>query len=319
MASIKTTNAVISYLLEYGDSPRIDIAKALSLTKASVTLVTNDMINKGVIVEQGEMFDETKKNIRGRRKILLSINPDYKVTIGVALLDNNIIIGVTNLNGDVFAKKKIEFIFTSYDELVDRIIKEINLILTENLINIEDILAAGIVLSKSNKKIIIGNSLDDELAKFKADISKKVNYSVVVGTIAKSCLLAQRVFNNVKTPDSMMLLSLIADVDIGLCVNSKFFNGRNNISGGSLLIENAINKFYLDNDTNALTDTIALCLSVLDLHNVYAFGGLLDDTNIIEQINKKLGNHTKINPPIMNKDTLFLAGCGKALFECLVV
>lgn len=319
MASTKTTNAVISYLLEYGDSPRIDIAKALSLTKASVTLVTNDMISKGVIIEQGEMFDETKKTIRGRRKILLSINPDYKVTIGVALLDNHIIIGVTNLNGDIFTKKRIEFKFTTYDDIINKIISEVNLILTENLINIEDILAVGLVLSKANEKIIIGDSIEEGLNKIQSDISQKVNYNIVVGTIAKSCLLAQRVFDKSCTPESMIMLTLVNDVDIGLCVNSNFFCGKNNLSGGRLLIENALNQFNIDNDIDSLSKTIALCLTVLDLHNVYALGGILSDVNIVEQLNNKLDNNTKIKNPIMNEDTLFLAGCGQALFECLIV
>lgn len=319
MASAKTTNAVISYLLEHGDSPRIDIAKGLSLTKASVTLVTNEMISKGVIVERGEMFDGTKKTIRGRRKILLTINPDYKLTIGVALLDESIIIGVTNLNGDIFAKKKIKYIFTTYDAIINIIIREIDLILTDNLMSFEDVLAVGLILSKFNKNMITSDNLDDELDKIKSDISKKVNYNVVVGTIAKSCLLAQRVFDKDTTPESMIMLSLIDGVDVGLCVNSKFFNGKNNGSGGSILIENALNKFNLINNIDTFIDTITICLSVLDLHNVYAYGGVLDDINVVDRINKKLGNYSKINHPIMNEDTLFLAGCGKALFECLVV
>lgn len=318
MASAKTTNAVISYLLEFGNSPRIDIAKALSLTKASVTLVTNDMIQKGIIVEQGEMFDESKKTIRGRRKILLSINPDYKVTIGVALLNDKIIIGVTNLNGDIFAKKTIIFDFTNYEELIDKIVDEINIISNDNLIKAEDILAVGLVLSKNNKQLILCDSLEESLSKIKDDISQKVSYNVVAGTFAKSSLLAQRVFDKISTPDSMMVLTLVDGIDIGLCINSKIFTGKNNLSGGYSLIEKAIERFKLDNNIDALSETIAICLSVMDLHNLYTFGGIMLDDNIVEQINKKLAEQTKIAKPIVNEDNLFLAGCGQALFECLV-
>lgn len=319
MASTKTTNAVISYLLEYGDSPRIDIAKALSLTKASVTLVTNDMLEKGVIVEKGEVFDDNEKTIRGRRKILLSINPDYKVTIGVALLKNKLMIGVTNLNGDVFAKKTIEYTPLSYDELVDEIVKQVEIISKDNLIEAEDILATGIVLSKSSSDIIEGETLDDKIEKIKLDLSQKAISNIVVGSIAKSCLMAQRVFTRSNCTNSVMVLSMIDNLDIGICINSNLFSGKNNSSGGYKIIEKALLKYQYDNDVEAFTDTVSFCLSVMDVHNVYGIGGVLSDNDILDKINKKVETKTKIISPIMCSDTLFLSGCGQALYQCLAV
>lgn len=319
MASTKTTNAVITYLLEYGNSPRIDIAKALSLTKASVTLVTNDMLAKGIIVEQGEIFDEKNKTLRGRRKILLSINPDYKVTIGVTILEKKLILGITNLNGDIFAKKTITHNIDSYEVLLNKIVEEINIILKDNLIKLEDILAAGIVVSKLSSMEILGSSVEDAIVKIKTDMSTRVPYNVVAGTIAKSSLLAQRVFGNINAPDSLFMLTCIEGVDIGLCINSKLFNGKNNHSGGLQMIEQAISNYMVDNDMEILTNTISTCFAVMDMHNVFIFGGVLSDLSVVDKINYKLNSKVRVNPPIMCEDTLFLSGCGQALFECLIL
>lgn len=318
MASIKTTNAVISYLLEFGSSPRIDIARALSLTKASVTLVTNDMLDKGIIVEQGEIFDEKNKTIRGRRKILLSINPDYKVTIGIAVLTDKILIGITNLKGDIFAKKIIPFNLISYSDILNLILQEVDLLLKDNLINIEDILAAGVVCSTSFSNLIAGDSFEQKTEVLKSDLSSKVSYQIVVGSIAKSSLMAQRVFGEISNPSSTIMITLVEDLDVGLCINSTLFKGRDNWAGGRLILEKSINKYNADKDIEKLTDAISLCLSVLDLHNVYAFGSIFSNIAVIEKINNKILTETKINPPTMNEETLFLSGCGQALFECLV-
>lgn len=318
MASTKTTNAVITYLLEFGSSPRIDIAKALSLTKASVTLVTNEMLSKGIIIEQGEIFDDSNKTVRGRRKILLSINPDYKVAIGVSIVGNNLTVGITNLNGDIFAKKNLTFTFSSINHLCDKITDEVHLLLKENLINEDDILALGIVLSKKSSEYLEGDNFDKKIDFLKTELSKKVHYQIVVGSIAKSSLMAQRVFGKTHNPNSLMMISLIEGVEISLCINSSIFTGKNNLSGGLDLIEKAITRYEIDNNVEILSETLSVCLSVMDLHNIFAFGGIISNYHIVENINQKLSIHSKIETPFMAEDTLFLSGCGQALFECLI-
>lgn len=319
MASTKTTNAVISYLLEFGDSPRIDIAKALSLTKASVTLVTNEMLEKKIIIEKGEIFDETKKTIRGRRKILLSINPDYKVTVGVALLKDKLIIGITNLKGDVFAKTTVALTTIAYPALIEKITENIELLLKDNLIKEEDILALGVVLSRDCDKYQKDVSLEDRIINVKRDLQAKVTYNVVVDTIAKSSLVAQRVFGNENCEVSTMMLSFVENVDIGISINSNMFTGKGNFSGGYLLIEKALIKYRLDNDLTHLIDIISVCMSVMDMHRVYGFGDVLSRSDILSEINGRLTSDVKIKTPIMTEDSLFLAGCGQALYDCLVL
>lgn len=318
MASTKTTNAVINYLLSYGSSPRIDIAKALSLTKASVTLVTNVMLEKGIIIEQGEIFEENKKTIRGRRKILLSINPDYKVTVGVVILQDKIVIGITNLKGDVFVKNSILFTFNSQDELVGKIAFELDLLLKNNLIDINNVLACGVVVSKNVMQTIVGETLEIKMDGLKNAISDAVPYNVVIDTMAKSCLISQRVFGKSINAESCMMISLVENVEVGLCINKSLYLGKNNCAGGSEIINKALEKYKIDNDLLDFTKTLSMCLSVLDIHHVYGLGDIFSDNMVLSRINDGLGDDLCIGQPVVQENSLFIAGCGQALYKCLV-
>lgn len=319
MASTKTTNAVISYLLEHGSSPRIDIAKALSITKASVTLVTNEMLEQGVIIEEGEIFEENKKIVRGRRKILLSINPDYKVTVGVVVLQGKFVIGITNLKGDVFAKNTISFTNSSQLELVSKILTEVDIMLKNNLIDIKDILACGVVFTESLLETVDGESSQIKISNIERKIEKEASFKVIVGTLAKSCLVAQRVFGDTTINESFMLISLIESVEIGLCINSSPYEGKRNCAGGVKIIDKALKNYRQDNDIESFAKTLSLCLSVIDAHCVYGVGDLFCDNLSLSKINDILADGLKIVEPVVDEKSLFIAGCGLALYNSLVV
>ena len=68
---------VLKILKQRGPTSRIDIAGTLELTRAAVTIITNEMIEQGIIQEIGEYKHVTEKAPRGRKKILIDINHHY--------------------------------------------------------------------------------------------------------------------------------------------------------------------------------------------------------------------------------------------------
>ena len=62
---------VLKILKQRGPTSRIDIAGTLELTRAAVTIITNEMIEQGIIQEIGEYKHITEKAPRGRKKFLL--------------------------------------------------------------------------------------------------------------------------------------------------------------------------------------------------------------------------------------------------------
>ncbi|MBE6736166.1 MAG: winged helix-turn-helix transcriptional regulator, partial [Ruminococcaceae bacterium] len=76
LENVKQRNkaSILRLLNKNGPMSRKDIAAEVGLTPASVTLLTNEMIETGYLREVGEVQEEKRA---GRRKILVSIVYDW--------------------------------------------------------------------------------------------------------------------------------------------------------------------------------------------------------------------------------------------------
>lgn len=135
---------VLKILKTRGPTSRIDIAGTLELTRAAVTIITNEMIEQGIIQEIGEYRHVTEKAPRGRKKILIDINHHYKFVVGVTIEEQNISVGLSTLSGAVLDKRNLEVNEdTPYEKIESFILDSVKEILSDNCLTQENILGIG--------------------------------------------------------------------------------------------------------------------------------------------------------------------------------
>lgn len=135
---------VLKILKRLGPTSRIDIANMLKLTRAAVTIITNEMIEQGIIVEIGELKHTDEKAPRGRKKILIDINQNYKFVLGVCIEENIVSVGLSTLAGLVLDKRnKTIDENADYLEITDFIKVSLKGILIDNCLSNTDILGIG--------------------------------------------------------------------------------------------------------------------------------------------------------------------------------
>lgn len=135
---------VLKILKTRGPTSRIDIAGTLELTRAAVTIITNEMIEQGIIQEIGEYRHVTEKAPRGRKKILIDINHHYKFVVGVTIEEQNISVGLSTLSGAVLDKRNLEVNEdTPYEKIEGFILDSVKEILSDNCLTQENILGIG--------------------------------------------------------------------------------------------------------------------------------------------------------------------------------
>jgi hypothetical protein len=83
---------------------RASLARKTGLSSATVTKIVSSLIQKGLIVEVGES-DSTG----GRKPILLCINKNFGNILGVKVGVGYLYIMITNLNGDVLSKSRLDY------------------------------------------------------------------------------------------------------------------------------------------------------------------------------------------------------------------
>ncbi len=105
----KQTRAnVLKIIKNEGPISRVDIASRLGLTRAAITIITDDLISQEVIYEVGSDNNRNAKRTQGRRKIFLDINANYRFAFGICAEGNHVSMGLSTLGGDSLDKINLE-------------------------------------------------------------------------------------------------------------------------------------------------------------------------------------------------------------------
>lgn len=99
---------ILRSVWEYGPISRADIAEKLGITRAAVTVITNEMIEEKLLRELSRESSENDYEIcKGRRKVLLEIDSSGYFTIGIYIDRSSISIGLTTIKNDILEKENI--------------------------------------------------------------------------------------------------------------------------------------------------------------------------------------------------------------------
>ena len=136
---------ILRVIRESGPISRVEVASALEITRAAVTIITNEMIEEGVLVEIGEAPVNTEKLQKGRRKILIDINVNSRFALGATVDEKEVSIGLTNLNSEILDKASmvIDDRTTSKD-IINYIIKTSNEMVENSALTKDKILGLGV-------------------------------------------------------------------------------------------------------------------------------------------------------------------------------
>lgn len=223
---------VLNILRQYGPTSRIDISSDLDITRAAVTIITNEMIDQGIVYEKGEASYAGKKSTRGRKKILIDINANYKFAFGVTIDSGFIAIGLTNLAGDTLEKTLIEFDHRlSLEELLLKVIKNIENIKQNNCLTDDMIIGMGVCVSSNHYKDlgIKMNRYVPDFSVLKSAVEKLVAFPVAVADTTSSLAQAEIDFHmqGVK-PDNVMFIRYGGVIDGCVLIDNKPYTGYNN-------------------------------------------------------------------------------------------
>lgn len=142
--SVKNYNrsAILKLINDQGAMSRKDIAAALGLTAASVTVICSEMIDNQVLCELGEAREDKRA---GRKKILVGINYDRWQVLSISIESAETCISVTNLGGTqgVFKRIKTDTSMTPVSFL-HRVADKCKSLMWENSIAKDTLLGAGI-------------------------------------------------------------------------------------------------------------------------------------------------------------------------------
>lgn len=190
---------ILRVIRESGPISRVDVASALAITRAAVTIITNEMIEQGILLEIGEAPINSGKIQKGRRKILIDINMNCKFALGATVDEKEVTIGLTNLNCEILDKASmvIDERTTSKD-IVTFIIDKCNEMMANSALDKNSILGVGIGVVPSmwgKLKIFYKDGMLD-FSNFIDRVSSGVSIDVRCGNAIGLMALASNDFRN---------------------------------------------------------------------------------------------------------------------------
>lgn len=324
---------ILNFLRRNGAKPRIEIAAHIKLTKAAVTVITNEMLGEGVLVERGEI-QQREKHQRGRRKIMLDINENYKLAFGVALERDQLLVGLTNLRGQALDRLKISLEDRSYRSILELIVAKVQALMKNNCIAPDRILAVGVCVSRSGAGYVEGAASADKLTRLKKDLSHALTMRIITAPTIVGAISAQRLFSG-RCSDNMMLLRYGEQIESALLVNGRIYRGFSGRAGGFTAMQfddDGVSSYErmrgergtVDGSNAALNEKLAgdisICRTVLDPEAIFGFGTYFETEFALRHINLLLSSrHSQkipVTPSAVSDATVFLAGCGIAVEQC---
>lgn len=141
---LKSNNvlAILSLLYKKGALPRKDIAASVRLTPSAVTILTNDMIKSGLLIEGSTIHND---NQVGRRKVLININYRYGYIAGIYIERTKIIAALSYMDGKCIASGCFPTVEgASPEEAADHVAELVSSMIRENGLDRDRLLFAGV-------------------------------------------------------------------------------------------------------------------------------------------------------------------------------
>lgn len=138
---------ILLAIRQAGMLARVDIASQLSLTRAAVTIITNQMIAQNVLEDlntaPAESKDAPKK--KGRKKTMIRINPTYRYVLGAVINERSVSIGLSDINAQPIDQRYFELEGEiAPEEIIGHIVNSCRELMQKHEISQKQILGLGL-------------------------------------------------------------------------------------------------------------------------------------------------------------------------------
>ncbi|MFZ5353297.1 MAG: ROK family transcriptional regulator [Bacillota bacterium] len=236
MTTVKYQNRslILNVLKSQGAISRVDIAQILNLTPAAITILVNEMVKEGIVVETGQLEEEDKRS--GRKKILIDINYDFKYVIGINIETDFSYIGIANIKGEAIAQEIIATDKTIPPAVLLQGIamKCLQLLWREN-IHKDRVLGVGVgVVGKVDRTNGISKhaySLWNEEVKVRDILEEALGLSITMDNNVRALALGELDYHTREEASNILFIKYGPGIGSAITINNEIYYGINSSAG----------------------------------------------------------------------------------------
>ncbi len=223
---------VLSVLFENSFSSRVEVKHLIRQDGKTVTNITNSLISDGLVTTNGY-----SSYTGGRRRELLTLNPEYGYIIGIHL-DINFLIGIlTDFKSNILLKEQIPISPTeSKSSLIQRIRKTIDFLINKGNVPKDKILGIGFVASgfydeEAGTWLNSVNNLYWKDVPIRKILLEQCDCPVYLEDCSRALALGEKWFGSAKDKENFICLDIGAGVGSAIYQNNSLYKGAHNFAG----------------------------------------------------------------------------------------
>ncbi|KHE72597.1 ROK family transcriptional regulator [Halobacillus sp. BBL2006] len=232
-ALIKELNRshVVSIIRTHQPISRTQISKTLNLGLSTVTYITEELLEAGLVFEKG-----TAQSTGGRKATLLTFNEEYGYAFGVKIEESQVIVACTDLNAKVLRKHTFSFKKTTEPEtLLHSIIQHIRQIILETNLSPNKLIGIGMassgLINNKQGKVIRSTLLGWEQVEVRKKMRESFNAPIFIDNNVNAYTKAERQFGYGRGLSDFLCVSVGAGVGASLFSDGKVYGGHHGGAG----------------------------------------------------------------------------------------
>ncbi len=223
---------ILRVIGEVGSISRVEVKTLLGKDGKTVTNITNGLIDDGLITSCGY-----SSYTGGRRRELLTLNPDYGYLVGIHLGVHFIRGIITDFKYKVLTE---EIIPISPDEsktsLIQKIKKTLDFLIKNSSIPVNKLLGIGFVANgfynhETGEWLLSVNNLNWKNVPIKKILLEQYDVPIYLEDSTNAMTITEKFFGRVKNKKNFIYLDLGVGIGCGIIYNDRLFRGATNIAG----------------------------------------------------------------------------------------
>ncbi|WP_051261560.1 ROK family transcriptional regulator [Desulfovibrio inopinatus] len=232
---------ILKKIRRAGSISRVELSARTGCSRATVTNITAELIERGIIYEKETRVTESK----GRRRVMLAIDPTAAYVVGVKVMAFNIGVAVIDFAANVLGSLSIPVRSKSrpLSHLADIIEDGVRICIKESKIEKNHVRGIGMAIpgfvDHEHGRCLWTPLYNDSQGDLCALVYERLGIPAFIENDANAITLAEQWFGHGQDIDDFLLVSIEQGVGLGIVVNGELYRGHSGIGAefGHVVIE----------------------------------------------------------------------------------
>lgn len=221
---------VLNCIKTQGPVSRIEIARIAGLSAATVSGITAELIESGLIFEK-----EAGDSLGGRRPIPLALNPRGGYVIGFKLAEDHITGALTDLNANVISNRTFHLSAHSIESVITALEKGAEALLKDGHIHKDQLLGVGIglagIIDAQNGILRHSPYFGWRNVPLRELLQTRLGVSAAIDNDVNTLTLTEQWFGMGQGIDNFLTVTIGRGVGLGMVINGQLYRGAQGGSG----------------------------------------------------------------------------------------